>query len=531
MTSIKHLHLSYRKIQTAQDMSISFESVKNRIVQDYKSRGFKSLVLEDYHSDKPVPLQFASIYRRNIHLLLIFFAFAIFFAWWQQNLSFGFEDFTFLKPYVVFLMTIVYVWYFYIVYKELILDNPPEKIFWQQLLYPSFLGAAYLFYFLYSLLKYPSLKIFYLSFFLLHYALLFFRDYYEKQMKLSRRLEKLAWCIIEFLVCIIFVLAIVLFIFDAPFHIENLPPIQSNLHIISHLIQSFGKDIAVFSSIIIYLTVTYVIVSGNKNSNYRTVYSDLLRSIRLTSSPALTHFVQLPPNIRILDFGCANGQRLFEFLGCAGLKSSNKSLEIIGYDNISEWRDDFMEIFPNASFKNDFLQIKNEKFDIILVSHILYTSKALKELSKYINRQNAGCFIVFRGNALNSIFMGLSYFKSTKFAGQYKSHIWYDYWLSRLVKKCNLERADAQIEADIKPRFDEIEKSNRDSFNPPDIIISQVYTLKRHTIKHLVDFIEYLYDENLDFTMYDYLDEYVKYNDLTDISIPCDDMAYVYVKN
>lgn len=218
----------------------------------------------------------------------------------------------------------------------------------------------------------------------------------------------------------------------------------------------------------------------------------------------------------IIDFGCANGIRLKEFLTLFFPNGVPKDLPICGIDHNSMWKKAFETTFKgnrNAYFLEDARKLQQQDlaaFNFIHLSHMLYEAKTVKAVSDFLNRCNSGTLVLARGSSTNSFFLAVSVAYSTRIIHPTYSHLWNTVHLNKVMKACGL----AYI--------------LNDQQSGPDFLIRQDYRLEEGGIDAAGDLIEFLYREDAAEQFRRFCKEKLQLD--PSALIPNDDLAYLLRK-
>lgn len=397
--------------------------------------------------------------------------------------------------------TIIHVIYLYILFDILIFRHPLEKKIWLiKLLIPVFLVLAYVSYTLKSWAAiYASsdwgeiIGVFSIVCFFILYLLWAINDYKYKNN---------IWFFLD-------IISIVLLII-----------IQSTQGWISSRGKweqfAFSPNGVVAFSVIAYVGLELYSTIENKGLKYQNYYRNYRDNNQVILPPAIyIDFSSFKDGVKIMDFGCGSGERLKNEYNEWITWKNFPIQKIIGVDKIAEYKNSFTANVKNAfesriSEENIFFKNKVSKkdfrnVDLVIISHVTYYYKVVKQITKYLKSCKTGTYIMIRISSPNSFFVPVSIagannifsFKSNR------GHLGI-FWLNRIKEKAKLEQVHKYLVKQSYPINDEY---------------------KRESLSILLN---HLYDGNLAFRIEDYLLS-LSENDIS--AIPNDDLIYILKKS
>ena len=340
-------------------------------------------------------------------------------------------------------LTMVHVCYLYIVLNLLVFQNPIEKLYKQQLVYPVLLIVAYSFYALqvalhYSidpdLFKYESLcKVISLSIFAFLYFLWLIRDYLV--FKKTPCSDTAFWMGAESFSIICLVLSIV-------FEYNGVPEAFDN----PFLLFLLSQNGPVFICALLFLGINFLSRLERRERTYVHLYGEYLRYNYLPGRKGKIKFDF--PIDRIVDFGCGNGKRLEENLSFLDRIPNKKDIEVVGYDRREYFSGEFCSNVTNKTFKSvDFVSdmddIRLDKNSLVIISHVLYEPATVSKVTRFLSRCPKGTFVLFRGASPNSFFVSTSFACSNAINRKNKCHLWYSVWLGQITGNIGMETVGA----------------------------------------------------------------------------------------
>lgn len=436
----------------------------------------------------------------------------------------------------------IHLLYLQVVLGLLVFSYPPERQHYQKLYYPFLLGGAYIthamsglteeifssFDFLLTIdidirgnFRNWSQTAAYVLFFVL-YALWICRDILERRAtgNSKRKMEHLAWIFIE--VFILLGLGFVLFhklgwgVFDrqwqAWFDSDKLP-----YGILPNKLFLGPKDLIIATCVIAVPVVRRIV---KQMRVYKDQYRAYLKYNEATITEGVIAGLIGGKNIKtILDFGCGNGFRLAENLKLLGLWNSANSFEIVGFDRDEDWEGPFKNEFDKINEvefwgKPDINRLKTFKADLIILSHVLYEPKTVKEIEKLLKRQDEGTLVLIRGASARSFFHVASLENSLKILFPTAAHLWETNSLAELVGKVGLE----PVPYNEKPYY----------------LLPQRYKLDPHgeAAENAGNLIDYLYGSEAGKRIQDFFNQLAKIKpESSEISVVNDDAIYMYKRH
>lgn len=402
----------------------------------------KKVVYED-KSVQPLKVKPAGIIKKLVVLVLFVVSVVVLYIN-LSNKSFTIMD-NLKHVFYAIVITYMHVTYLYIVLNNLILVNPIERLYKQQLIFPVLLVFSYLFYALQITAAFSMNHSFYsleihfkvisLSLFCLLYLLWLLRDIFEYIE--NKKALSIIWMIGD--VFSIFLLCCGLYFQVYQIEIDNT---------LVDFMTSINGPILI--CLLIYMF--YRTISNNfiDEESYRFVYDKYLSNNKIENPPSIT--IPIPEGeMKILDFGCGDGRRLLENLSWINNLSDDKLLTIWGYDKRKCFKDVFEDKFENSGKKVSFISNLDDfnaiELDMIILSHVLYEQTVVEEVSAFLQTCKKGVIVYFRGASPNSFFV------STSFAGsnalnlfsrkKNKCHLWYSIWLEDITREVGLEHLDS----------------------------------------------------------------------------------------
>lgn len=437
----------------------------------------------------------------------------------------------------------IHLVYLQVVLGLLVFSNPPERQHYQRLYYPFLLGLAYIIYagsgssekiistfdFLStaidiedrSNIRTVGQTLAYVLFFIL-YALWICRDFLDFLMTgdSRKKAKHSAWIFVEFLILV--GLAVVL-------------SHKLGLYIFEHQGQSwidnnvlpFGfftnklflgpKDLIIVCCVIALPVVRRIV---KQLRVYKDQYQAYLKYNEATITEGVIAGLIGGKNIKtILDFGCGDGSRLAENLKLLGLWNSANSFKIVGFDRDEDWEGPFKNEFDKINAvdfwgKPDINRLKTFKADLIILSHVLYEPKTVKEIEKLLERQDVGTLVLIRGASARSFFHVASLENSLKILFPTAAHLWETNSLAELVGKAGLE----PVPYNEKPYY----------------LLPQRYKLDPHgeAAENAGNLIGYLYGSEVGKRIQDFFNKLAKAEpESSEISVVNDDVIYMYKRH
>lgn len=426
--------------------------------------------------------------------------------------------------------TLAHLAYLYLVFWVLIFKEPPEKLFKQRFIFPIVLWIGYLSYFLSAYAEYANtynqnLGEDFILFYFIHinriflqkalhiapqivflilYVLWLIRDMEEYRETRSQQGEIFFWIIIEFISCVL--ISVRILYETAIIYID-----KSNLLF-------FDKDFAIIICLSLWIIIS-VFRRLWEQSGYRDLYENYLKHNKFIGlNPTRLVGLDLVKikddgTIKILDFGCANGERLYELLLWLNAVDLvfEKRIKIYGVDIDEKWKAVYRdnkklnspEFFTSAS------EINIQEIDVIVLSHILYDENALNDVKSLLFKCNPGSIVIIRGASPNSFFTLTSMIYSLRLLNPTRSHYWYKCQLRRLEKECRLDRLYKSTDSIL-----------------PDGVAIQHYELTEDSIDKAQGLLGYLYGRVAGDSAKRYLKELLEPGQAS--HVPNDDLIYVY---
>lgn len=341
-------------------------------------------------------------------------------------------------------LTMVHIYYLYIVLNLLVFQNPIEKLYKQQLVYPILLIIAYLFYALQVALHYsinPDLfrheslcKVVSLSVFAFLYFLWLIRDYLV--FKKTPCSDTAFWMGAELFSIICLVLSII-------FEYNGIPEVINN----SFFIFLLSQNGPVFICALLFLGINSLSRLERKERTYVHLYGEYLRHNDLPGKKGKMKINLDYPIDRIVDFGCGNGKRLEENLSFLDGLPNKMNLEVIGYDRREYFSGEFCsnvtnKIFKSVGFVSDVDDISLDKNNLVIISHVLYEPATVRKVTTFLSKCPKGTLVFFRGASPNSFFVSTSFACSNALNRKNKCHLWYSVWLEQITRNIGLELMD-----------------------------------------------------------------------------------------
>lgn len=403
------------------------------------------------------------------------------------------------------IVTFVHLGYLYLVFWLLILRKPPEKLYWQQLLFPFILGMAYFFYAISIYFQWETymygeygkyFKLASYSLFVCLYLLWLFRDFFEFSENPERRKVIFLWIIVESFSIFILMGAILI-----------------DLKCFSSEASIFSKDWAISISLSLWVIITIRDFLG-REGKYDSIYRDYMSGNKIEVMPKICMPISIKSRINcILDFGCAGGDRVLEIIKWINFeKEQLKSMKVMGYDKNREWEGFFNEKLReyNGKFKSNKNHLVPKEYHLVVLSHVLYDLNTVNELVSILKECKEGTCVIIRGASPNSFFIPVSISNSVKILRASQAHLWYSFWLNLVIKEANLVRLNSAFT------------------DEPDIVVSQVYSLNEVSIKSASKLIDHLYDGTLSQRFKEYLSALKDYGKVN--TIPNEDLIYIFKK-
>jgi len=399
---------------------------------------WRKIVIEDEETQKPLSIGIADGLKGVIIIILVLISAAVLFA----NLSikaYSIEDNARHVLAAIF-YTGIHISYLLVVFNMLILDRPIEKIYIQRLIFPIILLFAYAFYAaqVWALTTMNMsighleqvFKVISLLLFVLLYILWMLRDIFE--YKEEKKPISIYWIIGEFVSLILLVIGI-----------YNEVTGNSN--------NSFWTSLN--GPIIICLVVYFFYRISDELFHDQRSYKDLYDSYlkyNITAPLSIDLNLSNHNQLKILDFGCGDGNRLVDIL--SWIKDLDKTkISITGCDSRKCFNSTFTDNMTKHQYTNNFVsnfkKINPAEYDIIILSHVLYEQSIANLILKFLKKCKRDTIILFRGASPKSFFV------STSFAGsntislftlkRNRSHLWYSIWLDKIKDDAGLVRRNS----------------------------------------------------------------------------------------
>jgi SAM-dependent methyltransferase len=188
------------------------------------------------------------------------------------------------------------------------------------------------------------------------------------------------------------------------------------------------KDILLLSCLLLAWLIGWAVRAAARDNEYVVSYGAYLtgacnpkEKVKVDWKDAgileLINEINESDHIRILDLGCGNGLRTIENLKALAINPKHIE-QIVGTEKKGGWRESFLKNvgdFAGASKvsfhirpKWDASAMPGEKFNIIFVSHVLYSSESISKLRHVADVLDEGGIVVARGYGPDSIFWRLS---------------------------------------------------------------------------------------------------------------------------
>lgn len=469
----------------------------------------KNLVYED-ERQAPMSIKPAFFIKKLVVIILIIVSTVVLYI----NLSNKSSSITDNLKHVIYAIVITYmhVSYLYIVLNILILGNPVEKLYKQQLIFPLLLVFSYIFYAFQITAEFSidsnfsdlekTFKYISLCLFLLLYLLWFLRDIFEYAE--NKKTLSMIWIFGDFFSIVCLTLGVFFEFFNIKF----------DSFIITNLTSLNGP---IFICLMIY--VFFKIVSGHfiNEESYKYIYDKYLSYNKILNEPILN--IPFPDDtINILDFGCGDGRRLLENLSWIKNLPNEDKINIYGYDKRkcfkSPFEDKLEDSYKNSKFISNLKEINPNDLQLIILSHVLYEQAIVEEVSAFLKKCKKDTIVYFRGASPNSFFV------STSFAGsnsinvfsrkKNRSHLWYSIWLEDIIKYVGLSHL---IQDEKEMVF----------------IVKQNYNIhSKEGIENASELLKRLYSGELALRSDTYFNALKKYANVNQIAN--DDLIYIYTK-
>lgn len=314
-------------------------------------------------------------------------------------------------PLLIAVIALVHLRYLWLVNELNLLDVPLEEVTRYEALLPILLAISYIVYALSEIpesIRIGSLLSMVATGFMASVHLLWLRNDFRRWQSTDetrKRPDYLGWTALDFLFAVTLFVALVVQIDEYPNEADW---------------GKRAKDWLVLGCLT-YVAISSVFRKYGNNAYYHYAYCNFLKHIgpsRVRCQPAAVGngiADWLPKGeLRVLDFGCANGQRGLDVLRAAGIPLESVAL-YVGVDRISYWKEDFEEQLAATSMEHKFIgayELKkraasdNESFDVIIMSHVFYTGnpflrRGRNRVARLLCR---GGVIFVRGYARSSVF-------------------------------------------------------------------------------------------------------------------------------
>lgn len=517
----------------------------------------RHLLLENHHSHRDETTQdfydrsistISAYYLRNIviPLLIVFVTFAVFYSNTVEYSQFMLEKETTSNTYhnildgnnfdislLFFVNTIIHVLYFIIICWILVMRKPVDQQYKQQIILPLLLFLGYVFYLVKSIyyhktncynglsmwglnccidtLIYNSARILCYGAFILFYLCWIVRDLFEFRIEVERSQEIFGWIFIDSVSLAILISGIIGKING------------SDSFIVEH-----AKEVAVWLSTFAWFLHYFYQIHTNSVS-YDGTYRDYLENIipntdiafRINTPLSLSNFSH-SNQLTILDIGCGDGQRTTEIckhtFGVSYDEIKDK-IKLIGYDVNRKWKPYFNTQVKDGTFiysSEHLSKIDLSKIDLVIMSHTLYTNKALLTIQGIINNFKQGTVFIIRGNSPASVPYFASYNYSLRFFTERHSYLWFKQWLSHDLKNMGLVQ--------YMPTQQPI-----GGVHMPNHIYKQHYKINPKGVTALSELLRSSFkNKDFNYDLMEYFNDLYKYEGVRQIK--CNDYIYVYVK-
>jgi 2-polyprenyl-3-methyl-5-hydroxy-6-metoxy-1,4-benzoquinol methylase len=355
------------------------------------------------------------------------------------------------KSIVAIVLTLLHIFYLWLVFRTIIIDRPVENLFWQFIIFPVLLATAYSAYaaeiaisisYNVNLAKHREIykNISYLLFFISN-LLWFIRDVYEVY-KCNKK-SSLWWIIGELITITIFGIV----------YCGGNPEIS---------IFDVNIDLHPFNGPVFAYCIVYFlsIMFNSQSAEYANIYKSYLDSLYIPHNmqDMTVQTVIDEEQKDILDFGCGCGKRIFENLTLLGNIIKKQIPErniksITGIDEDQSFGDSFCECMKKYNIRNfnfyyDININKMSKYNIIFISHVLYDERAFLQIKKFLSKVQPGALIFIRGSSPYSLFVIAEIICTNRLFSWYnfgknknRPHLWYAFWYKSLIndKELSLE--------------------------------------------------------------------------------------------
>lgn len=308
------------------------------------------------------------------------------------------------------LIALIHLAYLWLVNDLNVLSKPVERLSLStDFLLPLLLGLSYVGFALAILSGKSAWSVAALAALMTLYVLWGFKDFREHQRNITtiRKRQLRVWIFIDLVSFLILA-----WIFIDKVWLRAIPPAAAQLI----------KDGVIAGCLIFFIISAKWYKAFAWRDHYRNIYTDFLsympRDITFewrddyTLSNEFVRLQSAESGLRVLDVGCANGQRSLELFGLLGINKERIGL-MVGLEENSDWREPFLATMRANNVKAEFChstefhrqrRSESPRFDVIILSHVFYESESDTNLAYLGSVLVDGGIVLVRGYAPTSVF-------------------------------------------------------------------------------------------------------------------------------